>query len=85
MGAVLPALMTPEAKKLLSATIRALRERLLEDLHQAMESEYQLGIARLRDTKLPEAARLRRLRLEAWLEEQVRAQAGGTAARRAAP
>lgn len=79
MGAGFPALMTPEAKKLLSATIRALRERLLEDLHQAMESEYQLGIARLRDTKLPEAARLRRLRLEAWLEEQVRAQtaAGG--------
>lgn len=29
MGTVLPALMTPEAKKLLSATIRALRARLV--------------------------------------------------------
>jgi Eco57I restriction-modification methylase len=69
--------MTPEAKKLLSATIRALRARLLDDLHAATEAEYQLGIARVRDAKLSEAAVRRRRRLEDWLEEQVRAQAGG--------
>ncbi|HRI07263.1 MAG TPA: hypothetical protein PKW35_05565, partial [Nannocystaceae bacterium] len=62
--------MTPESKKALSATIRALRERLLADLHRAMDSEYLLSV-RAQDAGLGEAAACRRRRLEAWLDEQV--------------
>ena len=65
--------MTPEAKKLLSSTVRALRARLLDDLHAAVETEYRLGVARGRDAGLGEAALRRRGRLEGWLDEQVRA------------
>ncbi len=36
--------MTPEAKRELSNTIRALRERLLADLHDATESVYRLAV-----------------------------------------
>jgi hypothetical protein len=69
--------MIPEAKKLLSSTVRALRARLLEDLHAAVETEYRLGVARGRDAGLGEAAQRRRARLEGWLDEQVRAQGTG--------
>jgi hypothetical protein len=69
--------MTPEAKKLLSSTVRALRARLLDDLHAAVETEYRLGVARGRDAGLGEAALRRRGRLEGWLDEQVRAQGSG--------
>src|SRR5687768_15110879 len=69
--------MTPEAKKLLSSTVRALRARLLEDLRAAMETEYRLGVPRLRDAGLGEAAARKRARLEDWLDEQVRAQGAG--------
>lgn len=65
--------MTPEARRLLSSTIRGLRERLLADLHDATESAYRLAV-RARDAGLDEAHRARRARLEAWLDEQVRAQ-----------
>ena len=47
--------MTPEAKKPLSSTVRALRARRLGDLQAAMETEYRLGVPRLRDAGLGEA------------------------------
>ncbi|MCU0937002.1 MAG: BREX-6 system adenine-specific DNA-methyltransferase PglX, partial [Gammaproteobacteria bacterium] len=73
--------MTPEAKRRLSGTVRSLRERLLEDLHAATESAYRLSV-RARDAGLAEAARVRRQRLEEWVEEQVRGEAAqGRAAR----
>ncbi len=64
--------MTPEAKSALSSTIRALRARLLDDLHAATEGAYRLSLKAM-DTKLGEAARIRRERLESWVAEQVRA------------
>ena len=67
--------MTPDAKRALSSTIRALRDRLLADLHASTESAYRLSV-RARDAGLDEQARVRRGRLEAWLDEQVRTQAG---------
>jgi hypothetical protein len=48
--------MTPEAKKLLSSTVRALWARLLGDLQAAVETEYRLGVPQLRDAGLGEAA-----------------------------
>lgn len=65
--------MTPEAKSALSGTVRKLRARLLEDLHGSTEAAYRLAI-RARDAGLTEAARARRARLDAWLDEQVRAE-----------
>ncbi|MFM7204846.1 MAG: DNA methyltransferase [Myxococcota bacterium] len=62
------------AKKRLSTTIRALRTRLLADLHAATESTYRLSIPSIRDAGLDEAPRLRRQRLQSWIEEQRRAQ-----------
>ena len=64
--------MTPEAKRTLSNTIRALRTRLLEDLHAATEGAYRLSLPAT-DAKLNESARIRRQRLESWIAEQVRA------------
>ncbi len=69
--------MTPEAKKLLSSTVRALRARLLGDLQAAMETEYRFAVPRARDAGLGEAAARKRARLEAWLDEQLRAQGAG--------
>ena len=65
--------MTSEAKRALSATIRSLRDRLLEDLHAATEMAYRLSVY-ARDAGLDEAASARRGRLEAWIAEQIRAQ-----------
>lgn len=65
--------MTPEAKKLLPGTIRALRARLLEDLAGRTMSTYQLGL-RAQDANLDEEHRCKRRRLERYLDEQVRAQ-----------
>ncbi len=59
--------MTPEAKKLLSSTVRALRARLLADLQAATQA----------------ASVHERARLEAWLDEQPRARAAGTPTREA--
>ncbi len=64
--------MTSDAKKALSSTIRALRARLLEDLHAATETTYRLSV-RAQDAGLSEAARVRRARLETWVAEQQRA------------
>ncbi len=64
--------MTPEAKRELSSTIRALRARLLSDLHDATESAYRLSVHE-REAGLSEAARARRKRLDDWIKEQERA------------
>ncbi len=66
--------LTPDAKNQLSRTIRALRGRLLTDLHNAAESTYFLSIAALDRTGLAEEQREKRRRLETWLDEQVRAE-----------
>ena len=63
--------LTPEAKQALSATIRALRERLLRDLGDEAERRYRLSVS-IAQSGLAEAPRRRRQRLEAWLEERVR-------------
>ena len=67
--------MTPEAKKSLSATIRALRTRLLDDLHAATETAYRLSV-RVQDAGLDETNRVRRSRLDAWVAEQQRTRGG---------
>ena len=64
--------MTPEAKRELSSTIRAIRTRLLADLHDATESAYRLS-AHEREAGLSEATRARRKRLDDWIREQERA------------
>ena len=78
-------MMTPEAKKALSSTIRGqqssatnggLQQRLLDDLRIATESAYRLSV-RAQDAGLDEAARTKRKRLDRWLDEQVRAQTAG--------
>jgi hypothetical protein len=67
--------MTPEAKSALSKTIRGLRQRLLDDLRAATETAYRLSV-RAQDAGLSEAARAKRERLDAWLDEQVRGESG---------
>lgn len=64
-------LLTPDAKEALRKTIRALRPRLLEQLHEAAKGEYRLDVD-IGKAKLPEARHCRRERLEAWLDEQCR-------------
>ncbi|MCZ7420577.1 BREX-6 system adenine-specific DNA-methyltransferase PglX [Verrucosispora sp. WMMA2121] len=65
--------MTSDAKRALSTTIRFLRLRLLDDLHDATETAYRLSV-RAQDAGLDAAARTLRARLEAWVAEQLRAQ-----------
>ena len=64
--------LTPKAKSLLSSTIRELRDRLLRDIRDAAEADYRLSI-RARDAGLGESKRIRRRRLDEWLDERVRA------------
>jgi len=64
--------MTSEAKRALSRTIRELRKRLIDDLGEATERAYRLSID-ARKAALDEASRVRRARLEGWIDEQVRA------------
>ena len=64
--------MTPEAKAKLSKTIRGLRERLLADLEDALRGDYSLGIP-AEQAKLSAARAEKRKRLDAWVDEQVRA------------
>ncbi|WP_335212969.1 BREX-6 system adenine-specific DNA-methyltransferase PglX [Nostoc sp.] len=66
--------LTPEAKSKLSSTIRTLRERLLTDLQNAIESTYRLSITTLNKAGLAEEQRVKRQRLEQWLDEQSRSQ-----------
>jgi very-short-patch-repair endonuclease len=63
--------MTPEAKSQLSTTIRALRARLLDDLHAAVEGAYRMKLGRTQ-AGLSEVPRTKRQRLEEWIDEQVR-------------
>ena len=65
--------MTPDAKSELSKTIRRIRERLLTDLHDANERAYRLGVP-IAKAKLNEEATIRRQRMEAWIDEQIRAE-----------
>jgi len=65
--------LTPEAKSKLSNTIRILRERLLIDFHNAVDSAYRLSIP-LNKAGLSEELRIKRGRLEQWLEEQSRSE-----------
>ena len=64
--------MTSEAKRALAKAIRGLRKRLIDDLGEAMEGAYRLSID-AKKASLDEAARVRRARLDGWIEEQVRA------------
>ncbi len=66
------ATLTSDAKQLLSTTIRSLRERLLRDIHDEANRRYRLSVS-LQEAGLDEAQRRRRERLEAWLDERVRA------------
>ncbi len=66
--------MTPEAKKQLSNTIRSLRASLLDDLQAETGRVYRLAI-KAKEAELNQATLVRRQRLEAWLDEQVRAEA----------
>ena len=63
--------MTAEAKKWLSDTVRDLRQNLLKDLADAVESTYRLSIPAER-AGLDEEKSRKRARLEEWLSEQVR-------------
>jgi len=69
--------LTPEAKSKLSATIRSLRQRLLEDLQNAGEGTFRLSIKSANQAGLTEANRVKRQRLEQWLEMQVRGETAG--------
>ena len=66
-----PTPMPPAAKAALSRAIRELRELLLRDVHAQAEAEYRLSVPR-QTAGLPEAAQVRRERLEAWIDEQAR-------------
>lgn len=70
------AYLTPEAKSKLSSTIRGLREKLLTDVHNATSSIYRLDLS-LGKSGLSEEFYCKRKRLEDWLDEQARAEAGG--------
>jgi hypothetical protein len=65
--------LTPEAKNKLSNTIPTLRERLLIDLHNAADSAYRLSVP-LAKAGLDEEHRMKRQRLEVWLDEQARSE-----------
>jgi len=71
--------MTTDAKQALKETVRSLRGRLLADLHDATESQWQLGV-RMQNADLDEATRAT---FEAWAAEQVRTQAAPIAPTRA--
>ena len=66
-------MLTSEAKQLLSTTIRSLRERLLRDVQDEAERRYHLSIDKIDQAGLDEAHKRRRQRLDAWVDERVRA------------
>lgn len=65
--------LSPETKAKLSSTIRGLRDRLITDFHNAVESAYRLSLP-VAKAGLAEEQRVKRQRLEQWLDEQVRAE-----------
>jgi hypothetical protein len=64
--------LTSSAKEKLRKSVRALRATLLGDLGSATRGEYQLDVGPDK-ARLTSARRHRRMRLEGWLDEQVRA------------
>lgn len=68
--------MSSAAKTWLSNTVRSLRERLLKDLGDAVESTYRMSLP-LATSGLDEERSRKRQRLESWLAEQVRSGARG--------
>ncbi|CAN5663912.1 hypothetical protein BH09MYX1_BH09MYX1_57300 [soil metagenome] len=62
--------LTSHAKEELRKTVRALRARLLDAVSDASRSEYLLDEPAAKPPT--EARRLKRARLEAWLDEQMR-------------
>lgn len=72
--------MTPEAKAELRKVIRGtqgssnggLRQKLLEGLQTETERIYRLAIKDIKEAKLKEAEKAKRLRLQEWLDDQVR-------------
>ena len=65
--------LSPAAKSKLSTTIRTLRDRLLTDLHNGLDSTYRLS-SPLEKAGLAEEQYRKRQRLEQWLDEQARAE-----------
>jgi hypothetical protein len=65
-------ILTSEAKDALRKAIRGLRTRLIDDLGTATKGEYQLAVT-VEKARLSAGQRARRDRLDAWLDEQVRA------------
>jgi len=63
--------LSPTAKSQLSKTIRNLRDRLITDLHNAVESKYLMGV-KLEQVQLDEERYCKRERLEKYLEELVK-------------
>ena len=66
--------MTPQAKSELSKTICSLRSHLLERLKEATYSTYRLQIDDIEKAELNESHKIKRARLERWLNEQIRAE-----------
>ena len=64
--------MTPDAKATLRRTIGKLRGELLQGFRDAADTTYLLAV-RIKQAGLSEAADKRRERLEAWIDEQIRA------------
>jgi hypothetical protein len=63
--------LTSEAKAKLASTIRELRDRLLTDIHDTADSNYRLSVP-IEKAGLAEEQRVKRSRLEQWLDEQGR-------------
>jgi len=68
--------LSPEAKSRLAAVVRSLRERLLKDMGDAVQSAYRLALP-LEEAGLGEKIERRRRRLEARLDEEARGGARG--------
>ena len=65
-------MLNSEVKAALKTTIRDLREQLLRDLSDQLDRTYQLAVS-IEQATLGLAERERRRRLEAWIDERVRA------------
>lgn len=63
--------LTSEGKEALRRTVRGLREDLLVEIHDAATRAYRLSV-KAPQAGLAEPERVRRKRLEDWLDEQVR-------------
>ncbi len=63
--------LSPEAKSRLAAVVRSLRQRLLKDMGDAVQSTYRLALP-LEEAGLGEKIERRRRRLEARLDEEAR-------------